>query len=188
MRKLFHILLLCLVLPYGLGGSAWAQTAAAPAAPATASTAIPAAALTPSQAQAVLDVLKDDKKRADFTAVLEDMVRGVAAVAPAKPAVVPLAANSVGAQLLVEGSHWAGQLGGQFEATAEAVGDVPLLWRWTIGTASDPAARARIVETAWKLVVIVAIARAVEWVVRRALLRARRFPEIRAPADEPIAE
>ena len=181
MRKLFQLLLLCLVLGCGLGGAAWAQVAASPVA-------APTAALTPAQAQAVLDVLKDDKKRAEFTAVLEDMVHGVAAVAPAKPAVVPLAANSVGAQLLVEGSHWAGQLGNQFEATAEAVGDVPLLWRWTIGTASDPAARDRIVETAWKLVVIVVIARVVEWGARRVLARARGFLGARAPADEPIPE
>jgi small-conductance mechanosensitive channel len=178
MRRACIVFLVCLAL---LPGLARAQSAAPAPAPASAT-------LTPAQAQAVLDVLKDDKKRAEFTTVLEDMVRGVPAVAPAKPAVVPLAANSVAAQLLVEGSHWAGQLGSQFESTAEAVGDVPLLWRWTIGTASDPAARTRIVDTAWKLALILLIARAVEWGARRVLARFRRFLDTRAPADEPIAE
>jgi small-conductance mechanosensitive channel len=178
MRRACIVFLICLAL---LPGLARAQTAAPAPAPASAT-------LTPAQAQAVLDVLKDDKKRAEFTTVLEDMVRGVPALAPAKPAVVPLAANSVVAQLLVEGSHWAGQLGSQFESTAEAVGDVPLLWRWTIGTASDPAARTRIVDTAWKLALILLIARAVEWGARRVLARFRRFLDTRAPADEPIAE
>ena len=168
-----------MALPLG----ARAQTAAAPAATAPAASTLP-----PAQAQAVLDVLKDDKKRADFTSVLENMVHAVPAVEPAKPAVVPLAAGSVGAQLLVEGSQWASQLGGQFAATAEAVGDVPLLWRWTVGTASDPAARARIIDTMWKLLLIVIAARAVEWGVRRLLSRARGFLDVRAPVDEPIPE
>ena len=179
MRRVCIVFLVCLALLPCLARAQVTATAAATPAPTT---------LTPAQAQAVLDVLKDDKKRAEFTTVLEDMVRGVPAVAPAKAAVVPLAANSVGAQLLVEGSRWAGQLGSQFESTAEAVGDVPLLWRWTIGTATDPAARTRIVETAWKLAVILLIARAIEWVSRRVLARFRRFLDARAPADEPIAE
>ena len=171
--RLLLLLLFCLASPLAAYGQA---------APAAANTAKPA--LTPAQAQAVLDVLNDDKKRADFTTVLESMVQGTAAVAPAKAAVV--AADSVGAQLVVEGSQWAAQLGNQFEATAEAVGDVPLLWRWLVSTASDPAARARIADVLWKLGVILVVARAVEWGARRLLARARGFLDARAPADEPI--
>jgi small-conductance mechanosensitive channel len=155
----------------------WGQTAPA-AAPA------PAAALTPAQAQAVLDVLKDDKKRADFTAVLENMVHAIPEAAPAKPSVIPIAANSVAAQLLVQGANWATSLASQITTAVQAVGDVPLLWRWAAGTAEDPAARGRIFSTLWKLVVIFAIAMAVEWGVGRVLAGFRRILATRAPADE----
>ena len=179
MRIASVLLLLWLVVPFAAGAQV-SLTPAPKAAPA------PATALTPAQAQDLLDVLHDEKKRAAFTAVLENMVHAMPADAAAKPVVV--AADSVGAQLVVEGSQWASELGRQFEATAEAVGDVPLLWRWTIGTASDPAARERIVEAFWKLGVILVVARAVEWSTRRVLARARSFLDARAPADEPIAD
>ena len=172
------ILLLCLAFPMS------GQTQAVPA-PAASAPAKPAPTLTPAQAQAVLDVLKDPKKRAEFTTTLEDIIRAIPADAD-KPAVV--APGSVGAQLVLEGSHWAGQLGSQLEATAEAVGDVPLLWRWMAGAAGDPAARTRIMDALWKLAVILAVARAVEWGSRRVLARARSFLDARAPVDEPIPE
>ena len=170
------VLLFCLALPQ----AAWPQPSAA-AKP-------PAPMLTPQQAQAVLNVLQDDKARAQFTTVLEDMVRAVPAVAPAKPLVaVPLAADSVGAQLLVAGAHWAGELAGQFTSTAEAIGDVPQLWGWLADTAMDPAARDRVLTTAWKLLVVLVIGGAVEWGVGRLLAGGRRFLADRAPADEPLA-
>ena len=166
------VLIFCAVAP------AFAQTAA-PAAP-------PAATLTPAQAQAVLNVLKDDKARAQFTAVLENMVHAVPAVAPGHG--VPLAANSVGAELIVQASSWANQLAAQFTATAQAVGDVPMLWQWFVAQAQDPAARERILDTGWKLAVILISARAIEWAMRRALVGARRYLENRAPADPPLTE
>ena len=170
----------CLLLVLALPGIAWSQPAV-PAKPA------PAATLTPAQAQAVLNVLQDDKARAQFTTVLEDMVRAIPAAAAEKPSAVPLAADSVGAQLLVAGSQWAGELAGQFAATAQAIGDVPLLWRWVQGMAEDPAARGRVLDTAWKLAVILAVARGVEWGARRLLARPRGVLSARAPADEPLA-
>ncbi len=165
------VLLLCLGQP-----GAWAQ-----ASPAT-----PAAPLTPAQAQAVLDVLQDEKARTQFTTILQDMVKAVPVVAPRK-SVVPLAADSVGAQLLVEGSRWAGELADQFTTSAEAIGDVPLLWRWVEGTALDSAARGRVLDTGWKLLVILIVARGIEWGVRRLLASTRQILSSRAPADEPIA-
>ncbi len=171
-----RLLASCLLFALALPGAASSQTAPAgrPAAP----------VLTPAQAQAVLNVLRDDKARAQFTAVLEDMVRAVPAAEAAKPSVVPLAADSVGAQLLVAGSRWAGELADQFATTASAIGDVPLLGRWVEGMAEDPAARGRVLDTGWKLVVILAAARAVEWGCRRLLARPRGMLSARAPADE----
>ncbi len=78
MRTAFLWLLL---LPGHADRGEGASRTAPPATPAPA-----APTLTPAQAQAVLDVLHDDKKRAEFTAVLENMVHAVPA-APAKPAV-----------------------------------------------------------------------------------------------------
>ena len=177
MRIAFLCLLLLLAIPTGVR----AQIALAP--PATPTPAAPA--LTPAQAQSVLDVLHDDKKRAEFAATLENMIHAVPA-APAKPAVV--AADSVGAQLVVQGSQWASKLGGEFESTIQAIGDVPLLWRWLVDTASDPAARDRVIDAAWKLAVILVVARSIEWVAGYSLRSARRFLNARAPADEPIPE
>lgn len=143
--------------------------------------------LTPAQAQSVLDVLKDDKARAQFTAVLESMVKAApAAEAAASP--LPLAANSVGAALLVQGSSWASQLGKQLRASAQAIGNVPALWNWMYSEATDEDERARFLDAGWKLAVVLAAARAVEWLARRALRSSRGWLEKRAPADEPIAD
>ena len=168
------VLLLCLASHSG------ARAQAAPAA-------APAATLTPAQAQAVLDVLQDEKARTQFTTILQDMVKAVPAAAPAKGLTVPLVADGVGAQLLVAGSRWASELAAQFTTSIEAVGDVPLLWRWVEGTALDSSARERILDTGWKLLLILIVARAVEYGVRRLLGSTRRILSHRAPADEPIA-
>ncbi len=135
----------------------------------------------------MLDVLQDEKARTQFTSILQDMVKAVPAVAPGKGLSVPLAADSVGAQLLVEGSRWASELANQFTTSVEAIGDVPLLWRWVEGTALDSSARDRMLDTGWKLLVILIVARAVEWGVRRLLAPTRGILSLRAPADEPIA-
>ena len=175
------LMLATAVLVVGPGGARSQGHAAAPAA-------VAAPLVTPAQARSVLDVLQDETKRAGFVALLETMMRALPASTEAAPATVPIAADSVAAQLVVQGSHWATQLADEFTATAEAVGDVPLLWRWLEGTAADPAARARITGTAWRLAVILAVARAVEWLVRRSLSRARLLLDARAPVDEPVPD
>jgi small-conductance mechanosensitive channel len=169
-----------LILLLSLAPAARAQPAASPPAPGP--------ALTPAQAQDVLGVLQDDKKRAAFIATLQTMVHALPAAAPAKPLVVPLAANSVGAKLLVQGSRLAANLAAQFSASANAIGDVPLLWRWAESTLADPAARDRIVSTLWRLAVILLIARAAEWGAARLLTGFRRILASRAPADPVTAE
>ncbi len=146
-----------------------------------------AATLTPAQAQAVLNVLKDDKARAQFTAVLEDMVRAIPAVAPAH-AGPSLAADSVGADLLLQGSHWAADLAGQLTGMAQALGDAPLLWRWLANAAQEPRFQARILSIGWKLVLVVAGARGVEWLARRFLQPACALLGARAPADDLLAD
>ncbi len=160
-------------------------------------TAVPT--LSPSQAQSVLAVLNDDKKRAEFTAVLENMARALPALpvpAPATPAatsalppspissLVPLGTDSLGAQLLVQASGEISALEDELTATAMAIGDVPVLWRWTVRLITHPDRRERVVDAAWKLAVVVACAWIVEWGARRLIVRPRQALARRAPAED----
>ena len=175
MRALALLLLILAWSPLAQG-----QTPAKPAAPA-------AATLTPAQAQSVLDVLQDDKKRQAFVAVLQNMVHALPAAAPAaapKPGEVEIAPDALGARLLVQATDGVQHLAGQFGAAAEAVNDTPLLWYWVMGLVDDPTASHRIFETFWRLIAVLACAAAAEWMVQRALRRPLRALEARAPADE----
>jgi small-conductance mechanosensitive channel len=176
MRALALILLILAWTPL-----AQAQTPAKPAAPA-------AATLTPTQAQSVLDVLQDDKKRQAFVAVLQNMVKAMPAAAPApaaaKPGEVQIEPDALGARLLVQVSEGVQHVAGQFGAAVEAVNDTPLLWYWVVGLVDDPTASSRILGTLWRLLAVVACAGAAEWVVQRTLRRPLRALEARAPTDD----
>jgi small-conductance mechanosensitive channel len=176
MRALAILLLLLAWQPYA---RAQLIPSLAPAAPAPA-----AAALTPAQAQSVLDVLKDDAKRAAFTAVLENMVRAIPPPPPPAGA-VQIAADSLGAQLLVQVSDSVTQMADQFTAAAEAVNDAPLVWYWLTGVADDPHELRRLLHASWRLAVVLVCALAGEWLAGRAVRRPRRALEARAPHDEP---
>ena len=182
-----------------------------PAAPPTSATDPKAAApaplapgsLAPAQAQQVLDLLRDDKRRAEFTATLEALVRAAPAVprpgaVPADPAapvpgqpgaaqpqrppggaapivaqVIPLAPDSLGAEVLDRASAGLADAGAQLVAAARSMNDLPLLWRWVATQAADPIARGRVLDTAWKLAAAVLAGFAGEWLTRRALRRFR---------------
>jgi moderate conductance mechanosensitive channel len=164
---------------------AWSPRAGAQLIPSPAPTAPPPpAALTPAQAQSVLDILKNDAKRAAFTAVLENMVRALPPPPP-QPGAVQIAADSLGAQLLVQVSDSVAQMAEQFTAATEAVDDAPLVWDWLTGLADDPHELRRLVHAGWRLAVVLICALAGEWLVGRALRRPRRALEARAPHDEP---
>ncbi len=159
-------------------------------------TALPAAAqapqaakppVTPAQAQAVLDVLKDDKRRAEFTATLEGMTQALPAAAPATA--LPLEPDSLGEQLLVQVSGAIAAGSAQLAATVRTVNDLPLLWRWVASTATDPAARARIMEAAWRLLLVLMLAGAAEFAVARLLRKMRAVLGAWAPqGSDPVAE
>ncbi len=173
----FLLILLCLLAWPPL---AQAQTAAKPAAPAQVT-------LTPAQAQGVLDVLQDDKKRQAFEAVLQNMIHAMPAAGratPAKPDAVQIAPDALGARLLVQVSHGVEELAGEFGAAADAINDTPLLWYWAVGIVNDPVASSRILATLWRLAVVLACAGASEWLLQRALRRPLRALEARVPADE----
>jgi small-conductance mechanosensitive channel len=174
-------------------GAARAQGLPALAAAATAPPAAPAAeTMTPQETQLVLDVLNDPAKRAAFTATLQTMVKAahVAMPAAAKPSpAVPLAPNSVGAELLQQGTSWLGGLSGQLVAFGRVLGDVPSVWRFTKHTIEDPVMRKRALDTGWRLAAILLAAAVAEygvWLLLRRPMRALAAHGPAAPASEPL--
>ncbi len=196
---------MAVVLSMVLSWPAWAQVQpAVPARPA-------APTVAPSQAQQTLDILRDDRRRAELITTLEAIARAASAApspaptsasapatsAPASTAPVgvpvggpppaaapaagaapassalPLAPDSLGAQLVLQVSAAVSDAGSQLVASVRAVNDVPLLWRWLASQSGDPAARARIFDAAWKLLVVMAAALAAERGGRMVLRRIR---------------
>jgi small-conductance mechanosensitive channel len=185
--------------------TAWAQASTDKTPAAAAAT---ATALTAAQAQQALEVLQDDKKRAQLIAVLQAIAKAgpaategatagtaaqpAAATAPAaapsatKPAAaqspIPLTQHSLGAQLLVQGSNWLGDITHEISRTARAVTDFPPIWHWLVHSVSDPDARDQLLDAIWKLALVLGCALAVEWVVWRLLRRPLTILDSRAPA------
>ena len=91
--------------------------------------------------------------------------------------------DSLGAQLLVQVSAALSNAADQVASSLKAVNDLPLLRRWLASQAADPAARARILDAAWKLVVVLGAALAAEWMAARALRGARAGLARRVPND-----
>jgi small-conductance mechanosensitive channel len=155
----------------------------APSAPAA------AAKLTPAEAQSVLDVLNDPQKRAALTETLQSLVKATQAAAP-KPApvvAVPLAPNSVGAQVIAQSSTWFAELTGQISAFNRLLGNLPAVWAFTLRSVSDPGARTEIFDAGWHLVVVIAAALLVQWAFGRVLRQPVAFLGRMAP-DGAIVE
>jgi small-conductance mechanosensitive channel len=159
-----------------------ALPAARPAATATATaTAAPAAApagaphLTPAEAQSVMDLLNDPAKRAAFEAQLQTLVKATAATAPKPPPAaapaVPLAPDSVGAEVIQKSASWLADLGGQLSAFNHVLGNLPAVWAFSLRVFHDPERRAQVVQAAWHLGLILLVAAAVEWMFDRILRR-----------------
>ena len=128
------------------------------------------ATLAPAQAQQALDVLRDDKRRAELITTLE----AIATTTPQPPtAALPLTPDSLGAQLIVQVSAALDEAGSELVASLRAVNDLPLLWRWLASQADNPDARARVLDATWKLAVVMAAALATEAGARLLLRRVR---------------
>jgi small-conductance mechanosensitive channel len=210
------MLLLAMLLAAVPGAGIMAQTPAPAPIPAAAPTSqkpavAPKPAATrqpvgPAQAQQALDLLRDDKRRSELIATLDAIVKlgaapeASAAVVAAEPppaaaAVVnalPLEPDSLVGQAVTQVSTAISNAGSQFVTSLQSVNDLPLLWRWARSQASDPDARARIIDAAWKLAVVMAAALAAEWAGRAVLRRmrhavARATPEAHPQAPSPDA-
>jgi len=116
---------------------------------------------------------------------------GQAAPAPAQPAnpgdtlKIPLAPDSLGAQVLVSGADFLNRAGTQTLQALHAVQSVPLLWGWAVVMATNPWARNMLDDTVWRLAVVMACALALEYGLRRMVARPITALERMAPNGAP---
>jgi small-conductance mechanosensitive channel len=176
--RLLAILLLPILLASALAAPAQAQlglpgiAASAPAKPATPAAATPP--LTPAEAQAVMELLNNPQKRAAFESQLQTLMKATTATAPKPPAVVPavpLAPDSVGAEVIEKSASWLADLTNQVTAFNHVLGNLPAVWAFSLRVLHDPQRREQVITAAWHLGVILLVAIAVEWLFDRILRR-----------------
>jgi small-conductance mechanosensitive channel len=170
----------------------------------------PPPAISADQARAALDVLNDPAKRTAFAATLEALIKAQpaappgagAAAAPATAAPthttveglnIPLAPDSLGAQVLLSASAFVSHLETQTMEALETVQSLPLLYGWAVMVATNPIARNILADVSWRVVLVLVIAAAMEFGVRRAMQRPIHGLEKLAPvarledSNEPAA-
>ena len=159
------------------------------AGPTPAASAKPPAALslTPAETKQMIDLLNDPQKRAAFTATLETLAKASAVAGPPKPAAspVPLAPNSVGAQVIQESTTWISSLSGQVASFGRLLGDLPSVWAFTQRTVENPALRGRALDAAWHLALVLTLAGLSEWGMWALLRRPVRAIAAAAPGSQP---
>jgi small-conductance mechanosensitive channel len=158
-------------------------------------------AISADQARTALDVLNDPAKRAAFAATLNAIVKAQPGhpgdAKPGEPAAaeptvegisIPLAPNSLGAQVLVSASAVVNKLGNQAVDALDAVQSLPLLYGWAVVMATNPVARDLLADVAWRAALALACAVTMDYLLRRATRRPIVRLEALAPArtaDEP---
>lgn len=111
------------------------------------------------------------------------------AATPEAPAATPpvsealLAPNTLGAQLLQGASQRLTALSEQLVATVRTIADLPSLFAWLSSMARDPVTQYRVVDAAWKLLLVLSLGLLAEWFAARALARARDRLDSRAPEE-----
>ncbi|WP_061025397.1 mechanosensitive ion channel domain-containing protein [Bradyrhizobium sp. CCH5-F6] len=177
-HKLAPALLAALFLAISSLSGASAQTPA----PAT----IHGAALSPEEATRALETLQDEKKRAQMIDTLRAIANasgqqqaGSPASEPKSP--IPLAADGLGAQLLLTVSEEIGEISGEIAGMARTLTHFPAFYYWIVRTANDPAAYNLLIEIAWKMALVLGCALAAEWVIFRLIRRPVAFLEGRVP-------
>ncbi|MBR0794408.1 mechanosensitive ion channel [Bradyrhizobium jicamae] len=177
---------LAIVLAFTLVISpAVAQPGARPAPPPANTQASTSDVLTPEQAKRALETLQDDKKRGEMI----DTLRAIANASPkaAQPAPepqsspIPLADDSLGAQLLLMVSEQVTDISHEVADVARTVTHFPAFYYWIVRTANDPDAYGLMIDIAWKLALVFGCALAAEWVVFRLIKRPVAFLEQHLP-------
>ena len=128
------------------------------------------AQVNPDDARRTLDVLQDPQKRDQLINTLQTIARSQQPPTPA-PAAGAIVPDSLGAEVLMGASGFLNRLSSQAIATFGAIRSVPLLWVWLKAMATEPWARGILLDTAWRLLLVLAIGLAAEWAVRRVVQR-----------------
>ena len=151
------------------------------------------------EARSALDVLNDPAKRAAFSATLNAIIKaqpaastpgvgepaggspaGVSPADQAKPSTpattgevlkIPLAPDSLGAQVLLSASAFVDHLGNQTMQALDTVQSLPLLYGWIVMVATNPLARKILVDVSWRVALVLAAAAAAEYGLRSAMQR-----------------
>ncbi len=141
------------------------------------------AALSPEEAKRALETLQDDKKRAQMIDTLRAIANasGQLPSAPEQKSPIPLAADGLGAQLLLTVSEEIGAISSEIASVARTLTHFPAFYYWIVRTANDPAAYNLLFEIAWKLALVLGCALSAEWVIFRLIRRPVAFLEGRVP-------
>ncbi|MGX1320641.1 small-conductance mechanosensitive channel [Bradyrhizobium sp. USDA 377] len=142
-----------------------------------------ATALSPDEAKRALETLQDDKKRAQMIDTLRAIANasGPQQPAPEQKSPIPLAADGLGAQLMLTVSEQIGEISSEIAGMARTLTHFPAFYYWIMRTANDPAAYNLLIEIAWKLALVLGCALAAEWVIFRLIRRPVAFLEGRVP-------
>ncbi len=171
-RALAVALLLICAVPWQAGAQAPPAPAAAPG-------------LDRQNARELIGDLEDPQKRAKLIAALRALAAAsgeahlppAAGLAAATPLRLPLAPNSLGAQILVDAASRLQSGSARIVQSIQAVTDFQAIGDWLRETATDPYAQARFFAALWRLVLILAIGLVADILAGRALRRPRRALE-----------
>jgi moderate conductance mechanosensitive channel len=111
-----------------------------------------------------------------------------AAASPAAtpaPLAIPLAPDSLGAEVLVGASRHISALTSELVDSARAFTNFPLIARWAAHVVHSPDTRNEVLAAAWKVAVVMAAALAVEWAAIRVLRAPAARLAGRVPTDPP---
>lgn len=170
---LLMVLLLAVAFPAGAQLPLAPLAAAPAAAPAASPPAVPTTA-TPADIEHLLALLRDDARRQDFIATLEALLRaGGAAPEPEPSLTLPLAPNSLGAQLLLGLSDRLEQLSESLFAAGRAFNDLPSAVAWVERVAESPWLREKALDAMLLVALLIGVGMAGEWLVRRSLMPVR---------------
>ena len=136
----------------------------------------------PAEAQRTLEILRDDARRAELIRTLET----IAAARPGAPVPVPVPVpvpEPVEAPLLGQASEQIGRALDQAIDGIQSAADLPGIWAWLLDAATNETYRYRVLDLAWKLLLVFGVGYAAEKLVSRMLRGWAGRLDARAPPE-----